>query len=386
MKIIFTSLVSIFLLSINSCCFFTPAVEAPRETRIGVLLPLSGKRAFSGKKSLEGIFLAHDQINKKGLVRGKVIKLVIIDSKSSPKGSRKAMERFVKKEKVALVIAACSTQNALAIKPIAAKAKLPVLLTISTGNIATERNSYMFRCCFNDSSQAKAMATFAYNNKMFNNVGVLLDLNDQVTYRRDLGRAFALAFKKSFGKTAKEIGYRSGTKNFIKQIKELKKSKVSAIFAPSDIPDAGIILKQARMNGLRKVFLGSDGWDHSELFDYCGSRPQPCFLTSMFSPESNLPEVKKFVRSIKARTGGIPSADTAQAYDALKITRKALMLSKSKTDIRSGLYQIKNYPGVTGSTSINAEGNAAKTIFIKKIIKKANNKFAFKLIKTISPK
>jgi branched-chain amino acid transport system substrate-binding protein len=386
MRIIFALMVSVFLLSLNACSIFTPTASPPQETKIGVLLPMSGKRAFSGKKTLAGIFLAHDQINKKGVVRGKRIKLVIIDNKSSIEGSRRAMKRLVNKEKVTLVIAACSTANALAIKPMTAKAKVPVLLTISTGNISTERNPYMFRCCFNDDFQAKAMAAFAYKNKMYTDVDILLDLNDQVTYRRDLGRGFAADFKKSFGRTVKEIGYRSGTHDFVTQIKKIKQSKAVAIFAPSDIPDAGIILKQARKNGVRKVFLGSDGWDHSELFDHCGPRPEPCFFTSMFSPESNLPGVKDFVRSIKARTGSIPSTDTAQAYDALNLTIKALRLSKSPTDIRSGLYQIKNYPGVTGAISINAKGDAAKTIFIKKIIQKANRKFAFKLIKIIPPK
>jgi branched-chain amino acid transport system substrate-binding protein len=385
MKIISALLISVFLLSLNSCCFFTPAAQLPRQTKIGVLLPMSGKRAFSGKKSLAGIFLAHDQINKKGLVRGKVIKLVIIDNKSSVNGSRLAMKRFID-EKVELVIAACSTANALAIKALASKAELPVLLTISTGNIATERNPYMFRCCFNDGFQAKVMAAFASNIKKYNDVAVLIDLNELVTYRRDLGRAFAAAYKKSFGKTVKEIAYHSGTKDFISQMKKINNSKAAAIFAPSDVPDAGIILKQARKAGVRKVFLGSDGWDNKELFDYCGTKPEPCFITSMFSPESDLPGVNEFVRSIKARTGKTPEPDTAQAYDALKIAVKALMLSKSRTDIRSGLYQIKKYPGVTGFTSINAAGDAEKTIFIKKIIKKSNKKFAFKLVKTISPK
>ncbi len=385
MKIITALLICVFLLSLNSCCFLDNAAEPPRQTKIGVLLPVSGKRAFSGKKSLSGIFLAHDQINKQGPVRGKTIKLVIIDNKSSASGSRLAMKRLID-EKVELVIAACSTANALAIKALAAKAELPVLLTISTGNIATERNPYMFRCCFNDEFQAKVMAAFASNIKMYNDVDILIDLNERVTYRRDLGRAFAAAYKKSFGKTVKEIAYRSGTKDFIRQMKKINNSKAAAIFAPSDIPDAGFILKQARRIGFRKVILGSDGWDHSELFDYCGSRPEPCFFTSMFSVESNLPGVTEFARSIKARTGELPGSDAAQAYDALKITAKALMLSKSVNDIRSGLYQIKNYLGVTGYISINAQGDAEKTIFIKKVIKKTNGKFGFKLIKTISPK
>ena len=386
MRIFFALIVSGILLSLSSCCCFPPAETPAKETKIGVMLPLSGEQAFSGKKSRDGILLAYEQIKKKGPVRGKIIKLVILDTKSSLKGSRRAMRKLVKKEKVKLIIAACSSANALAIKAIAAKSKTPVLLTISTGDVVTERNPYMFRVCFNDSAQARAMAIFAYNNKMYKDIDILFDLNERITYRRDLGRAFATAFKKSFGKTTKEIGYTSGTKDFISQIQELKKSKAGAVFAPSDIPDAGIMLKQARDVELSKAFLGSDGWDHAELFDYCGPNPEPCFLTSMFSPESNFPGVKEFVKAIKTRTKSMPDADTAQAYDALKITVKALKLSKSPTDIRSGLYQIQKYPGVSGYTSINAQGDAAKTVFIKKIIKKPNGKFGFKLIKTISPK
>jgi len=360
-------------------------MKPAQETRIGVLLPMSGKRAFSGKKSLAGISLARDQINRKGPVRGKVIKLVIIDNKGSAEGSRQAMKKLID-EKVKLVIAACSTANALAIKNLAAKAELPVLLTISTGNIATERNPYMFRCCFNDEFQAKVMASFASNIQKYNDVDILIDLNEKVTYRRDLSRAFGTYYKKLPGKTVKEIAYRSGTKDFAVQMEKIKGGKASAVFVPSDIPDAGIILKLARDAGVSKVFLGSDGWDNKELFDYCGSSPEPCFLTSMFSPESNLPGVSDFVKLIKERTGKVPEPDTAQAYDALKIAVKALMLSRSPDDIRSGLYQIKKYPGVTGFTSINGAGDAEKTIFIKKIIRKPNKKFAFKLIKTISPK
>lgn len=385
MKTAFISITCVFLLALSSCSFFTPGTGAPRETKIGVLLPMSGKRAFSGGKSLSGIFLAHDQVNRKGLVRGKVIKLVIIDNKSTAEGSRLAMEKFID-EKVELVIAACSTANALAIKSLAAKAELPVLLTLSTGNIATERNPYMFRCCFNDEFQAKAMAAFASNMQMYNDVDVLVDLNEGVTYRRDLSRAFAACYKKFPGKTVREIAYRSGTEDFAGQMKKINRGKAVAVFAPSDIPDAGIILKQAREAGVRKVFLGSDGWDNKELFDYCGANPEPCFLTSMFSAESTLSGVSDFVRSIKARTGKMPEPDTAQAYDAFNIVIKALMLSKAPGDIRSGLYQIEKYPGVTGFTSITATGDAEKTIFIKKIIKRPNKKFAFKLIKTISPK
>jgi branched-chain amino acid transport system substrate-binding protein len=295
------------------------------------------------------------------------------------------MKRFID-EDVSLVIAACTTANALAIKSLATKAELPVLLTVSTGNIATERSPFMFRCCFNDSFQGKAMADFVYKDKMFNNIGVLFDLNDQVTYRRDLARAFAAEFKKISGKTVTEAGYRSGTGDVLPALQKLKRITPAAVFAPSDVTDAAMILKKARQNALYCTFLGSDGWDRPELFENCGPKPAPCYMTSMFSVESELPGVKEFARSIKAHTGSLPTTDTAQAYDAMNIAVKALQLSRSKNEVRSGLYQIQNYPGVTGTTSIEADGNARKTIFIKEVIKGADGKPAFKLIKIISPK
>ena len=384
MKIITTLIECLLLLSLGACMNLSDK-NNEHETRIGILLPMSGEYSFRGRKTLDGIFLAHDQINRIGPVRGKAVKLVIIDSKSTVKGSRAAMKRFIEKENVCLVIAASTTANALAIKPLAERARLPVLLTIATGNIVTERNPYMFRCCFTDSVQGKAMADFAYKDKMFNSIDILFDLNDQVTYRRDLARAFASEFKKISGKSATEIGYYSGNGSLLPPLIKLKKAKPSAVFAPSDVKDAATILKEARRNGLNATFLGSDGWDRPELFENCGSRPEPCYVSSMFSMESGLPDVKEFVRSIKASTGSEPTTDTAQAYDALNIVVKALRLSRSRTDIRSGLYQVRNYHGVTGTTSIEADGNARKTIFIKEVVKGANGKSAFKLIKTISP-
>lgn len=387
MRIIATILGSLCLLALGACTNFSgknPEQEPLKETRIGILLPMSGEQSLRGRKTLDGIFFAHDQIDRKGLVRGKMIKLVIIDNKSTVEGSRAAMKRFIAEE-VSLVIAACTTANALAIKPLATKAELPVLLTVATGNIATERSPFMFRCCFTDNFQGKAMADFVYKDKMFNNIGILFDLNEQVTYRRDLARAFASEFKRISGKAVTEAGYTSGTGNVLPALEKLKMITPAAIFAPSDVTDAATILKEARQNSLSCTFLGSDGWDRPELFANCGPKPEPCYVSSMFSTESELPGVKEFVRSIKAQTGSLPTTDTAQAYDALNIVVQALRRSRSRTDIRSGLYQIQNYPGITGTTSIEADGNARKTIFIKEVIKGADGKPAFKLIKTIFP-
>lgn len=380
----FTALLSTSLaILLCSCSSFSSKNE--QETKIAAILPLTGQRAFSGKKAKEGILLAYDQIKKRGPIRGKTIKLVIIDNKSTPKGNREAIKSLIGNDQPALIISDCNTAGALTIKPFAMKNKIPVLLTISTGNIATERNPYMFRCCFTDKEQAKAMAQFAVKSRKIKDMGIMLDLNERVTYRRDLGRAFAEEFKKLSGKRAHKVGYNSQSKNFTFKLKHFKHDASKAIFAPCDIPDAGLMIKQARDCGINKILLGSDGWDRPEIFKYSGGNIGECYISAMFSPDLNIPEVKHFVNSMKETTGQIPNADAAQAYDALNIAVKALKLAKNKNDIRSGLYQIKDLQGVTGKISINAEGDAKKPVFIKKIVKKANGELGFKLINIIYP-
>jgi len=92
--------------------------------------------------------------------------------------------------------------------------------------------------------------------------------------------------------------------------------------------------------------------------------------------------VQKFVADYKAKYGQTPDALAALAYDAARILGDAIGRAGS-TDgpkVRDAIAQTKDFPGVTGSISINADRNAVKPAVILKI---ENGKFL--LVETIKP-
>jgi hypothetical protein len=77
--------------------------------------------------------------------------------------------------------------------------------------------------------------------------------------------------------------------------------------------------------------------------------------------------VKAFVDAYRARYNAIPDAIAALAYDAMKVLADSIKRAAS-TDgqkLRDAIAQTKNFPGVTGTISINGERNAVKpaTVF-----------------------
>jgi branched-chain amino acid transport system substrate-binding protein len=92
--------------------------------------------------------------------------------------------------------------------------------------------------------------------------------------------------------------------------------------------------------------------------------------------------VQKFVNDYKTKYGQIPDALAALAYDAARILADSITRAGS-TDgpkVRDAIAATKDFPGVTGSITINSERNAVKPAVILKV---ENGKYL--LVETIKP-
>jgi branched-chain amino acid transport system substrate-binding protein len=110
-------------------------------------------------------------------------------------------------------------------------------------------------------------------------------------------------------------------------------------------------------------FLGGDGWVADELLQIGGTALNGCFYSTHFSPENREPAVQAFAAKFSARWGGAnPDAFAALGYDAAYILVDALRRAGT-TDgpaLRAALASTRNFAGVTGITTIDANRNASK--------------------------
>jgi branched-chain amino acid transport system substrate-binding protein len=117
--------------------------------------------------------------------------------------------------------------------------------------------------------------------------------------------------------------------------------------------------------------LGGDGWDAPELWQLGGDALNGSYISTHYSVDNPSPAIKAFVDLYKQRYGNLlPDAHAALAYDAARILFDA-MARAGATDadkLRDALAQTKNFAGVTGLISMDADRNAVKPAVVLKLL------------------
>src|SRR5690348_2791002 len=130
--------------------------------KIGALLPISGPGSYFGAQDRQGIELALDQINKAG-VNGYKLAVQYEDSGCSPLPATQAAKRLIEQGKPDVVIGEECSDATLAVMPVMAQAKIPLLNAGSSSiKITDPGNPWTFRIMPNEVMQGVDIATNAY--------------------------------------------------------------------------------------------------------------------------------------------------------------------------------------------------------------------------------
>lgn len=361
-----------------------PSLTEPKAVKIGAILPMSGEFKSYGKELLYGINLKIDEINKAGGIDGRKLKLTLLDNESKANKTAVAMRKMAD-NKIYIVIGAYSTASTLSLKADAEKYKITVVAPTATNDLITERNEYVFRSCFSDSYQGKVLGHYAVKHKKLTKIGMMLNMDEDGTYSRDLGKATCDSIAANGGKVVAKEGYNRNAKTFIPQLQKIMDAGVDGIFIPAYQEETATMIKEARELGYRGCIFGGDGWDEKSVLDQISPLPGKCFYSTMFAVSYDTPQTRKFLALVKQQTRLEPTLCQAQGYDTVGIIAEAVKNSVFDSDIRKALYKISNYPGVTGNITINAERNALKTIFIKEIVKLETGGYGPEFVTAIEP-
>ena len=139
-----------------------------------------------------------------------------------------------------------------------------------------------------------------------------------------------------------------------------------ALFIP-DAPDKiALITPQLAVAEVTGVTLfGPSAWHNPNLVRAVGPRLEGAFFTSAFDPDNPTPFVHEFVGRYRAAYGDTPSAFAAQGFDAANLVAIQLVRgAATQADLRKGLLATTLYPGVSGATSFDPDGNARKRPFL----------------------
>jgi len=346
---------------------------------IGEYGSMTGATATFGESTDNGIQMATREVNAKGGVLGKKIKIELQDDAGQAAQATVAVQKLLA-DNVVAVLGEVASSNSLAAAPLCQSHKIPMISPSSTNPAVTQVGDYIFRTCFIDPFQGTVCAKFAAGHLKAKTAAVFTDIKSD--YSVGLSKFFVQEFSKT-GKIVDQESYSQGDSDFRSQLTRIKSAKPDIIFVPGYYTEVGNIAVQARSLGMKQPLLGGDGWDSPKLVEIGKDAIQNCYFSSHYSPESKDPRVVEFVKAYKKEFGGeSPNALAAVAYDAANILYDAIGRAGS-TDaakIRDAIASTKDFPGVTGNITIDKDRNAVKPAVVLQVHGKG-----YKYVTTVNP-
>jgi branched-chain amino acid transport system substrate-binding protein len=336
------------------------AVPTGEPVKLGFFMSLTGRDASFGEAALRGARLAVDDLNTAGGIFGRPVELVVEDNRSLPGESATAAKKLIARDKVVALIGECASARTLEAAPVAQAAGIPLVTPASTNPRVTAVGDCIFRVCFADPFQGAILATYAYKNLGLRRAALLID--STAPYSVGLAEVFAKTFTALGGKIVASQKYSGDAKDFRAQLTAIRSTKADAIFLPGYYVAAGLAAQQARELGLRATLLGGDGFEAPQLLEIGGAALEGTVYSTHYSAESQAPASRRFVAAYQARHGSVPVGLAALTYDAIHLVADAARRAGTteRTALKQALAATRDFPGITGRTSLNEHRDAIK--------------------------
>ncbi len=349
--------ICVLLFTISSASAAQPPIK------IGAIFAKSGEASEDNLELFEAIRFAVEQFNTSGGLHGRMIQLLEYDNHSTPIQSKLAAKQAVQ-DGVVAVIGASWSSHSLAIAPYLQKKKIPMISPDSTHPNITRAGDYIFRACFIDSFQGKALANFSRNQLRAETAVIVQNINSD--YSLGLSQVFAAEFESRGGHIATVLNYKSNVSDFTDILNHVRQLNPDILFVPGH-SESGFVVRQAQKMGIHAIMLGGDGWPYKQFYANGGQDLKEGYYSAHWYKTLDTPESREFIQSYNGVYD--VSEFTATAYDAATLLFDAIRRADSSDSkaIRDALSTTKDFVGVTGKISFDENGDPQKQVVMMKI-------------------
>ena len=223
--------------------------------RIGVMESLTGPGETYGTVANQAKQLAVDEINAAGGINGRMIELVVEDSKCNAQDAITAYNKLTDVDGVKIILGTSCSGAMLGAAPLAEKEGVVMFSGLATNPDIAEAGDYIFRTAMSDAQ----LGIDTGNLLWADGVRKLATLHEATDYAEGVRRESVAQFEKRGGEVVAEERYSSDVTDFRSQLTKLFGANPDALHVAAQAEFAGgTIVKQARE-------LGFDGPIYSDV-------------------------------------------------------------------------------------------------------------------------
>jgi len=244
------------------------ASAAPEPILIGVPAPMTGPNTQYGDELKAGVLTAIETLNAAGGLNGRPYQPVLIDDACEPKQAVPAANRVINSGAKFAVAHVCSGVTVPAAKIYEEEG----IVAITPGATAPQvtdnlKGSYFFRTIGRDDQQGPFAASFIAARL---NAQTIVVLHDKQTYGAGVAQHVKASLEKLGANIALYDGINAGDSDYSAVITKLKTIKPDVVFFGGYPPEMGLLLRQAKEQGLQTQFMGAEGAFNQSLVEIAG--------------------------------------------------------------------------------------------------------------------
>lgn len=331
--------------------------------KIGFISPLTGPATIYGLEDQNALALAVEEINNKGGIDGRSIKIIYEDGKCNGKDAANAAQKLINVDGVKIIMGGGCSGETLSIAPITESNKVILFSSLSTSPDITNAGDFVFRNAPSDSDSASVTAELAWNNGV-RKIAI-------ISQNTDYAQAFKLVFIKRFeelsGEVVSDENYNTEQTDFKTIITKTLAANPDAILIDPQETSGGLVAKQLKELGYNGPLYGNVIFAGEELLEKYGDSIEGIYFSdaSGLDPESN-DKANSFLESYEAKYDKKPDFDyyAGARYDSMYLLAEAIeAVGYDSEKIRDYLYDLDNFDGVLGSFSFDENGDVAGITF-----------------------
>ncbi len=335
-----------------------PAMAQTGAIRIPVLVPLTGPLALEGTSQRNGAVMALTDAPV-----GVRIEYEVLDTGAAPETAVNALERVLARGGVSVIVAPIFGAQMLAMLPIAAERKVPLITISGTAQLTEMGNPYVFRFFPNDSVAKTAHALYVVEALGKKRPAVLF----QTTAYGQSGRQHLAANFARLGATVVfEEGLDINLKDFLPALIKAKQANADALVLQLHAAPTALLLRQAASMGLGiPIVAGSAMHQPTTAALLQPAERKGVCAESASSPVSSIdPAVERWVAAYRREFGAEPDDFALTQYDAVRMAIDAAVQgARGPEEMRAALAS-GNFTGLAMTYKSDGMGNMAHDAII----------------------
>ena len=289
------------------------AGAAEAQINIATVGPMTGSNATFGTQMKTGAEMAVADINKAGGVLGQQLVLQVGDDACDPKQAVSVANQMASRKVVFVAGHYCSSSSIPASKVYADESIVQISPASTNPKLTDEGGWNTFRVCGRDDQQGEVAGKFLAAKFGKSKIAIL---NDNSAYGKGLADETKKALNAAHVTESLYATYPPGERDYSALVSRLKQANVDVIYIGGYHTETGLIMRQAKEQGMNVTVVGGDALATTEFWQIAGPAGEGAMMTFPSDPRKRA-SAAKVVAEFKAK-GFDPEGYTLYTYAAVQ--------------------------------------------------------------------